>query len=93
MPDWKKQISKQLADLNPPSTRETEIVEEVAQHLEDRYRELLAGGATEIEAYRTTIREISKEKLLAKRLGEGLLGEIIGRGLAASLSIPESLSH
>jgi predicted permease len=36
--------------------------------LDDRYRELLAGGATEPEAYRKTLEEISEEKLLAKGL-------------------------
>ena len=43
-------------------------MEEVAQHLDDRYRELLAGGATEAEARRTALEEISEEKLLAKGL-------------------------
>ena len=40
MPDWNEQIRKQLAELNLPQAREAEIVEELAQHAEDRYREL-----------------------------------------------------
>jgi len=68
MPDWKEEITKQLASLKLPPACEAEIVEEVAQHLDDRYRELLASGATEAEARQTALEEISEEKLLAKGL-------------------------
>jgi predicted permease len=68
MPDWKEEISRQLASLKLPPERELEIVEEVSQHLEDRYRELLASGTTEPEARRVALEEISEEKLLAKGL-------------------------
>jgi putative ABC transport system permease protein len=68
MPEWKEAIAKQLAGLNLPPAREAEIVEEVAQHLDDRYHELLAGGATEAEARRAALDEISAEKLLARSL-------------------------
>jgi predicted permease len=69
MPDWNDRIRKQLADLNLAPTREAEIVEELAQHAEDRYRELLSGGATEAEARRATLDEIGGHKLLARELG------------------------
>src|SRR5208337_2099786 len=52
MPDWNEPIRKQLADLNLAPAREAEIVEELAQHAGDRYRELQSGGATEAEARR-----------------------------------------
>ena len=68
MPDWKEEITKQLAGLKLSPAREAEIVEEVAQHLEDRYREFLAGGTAEAEARRIALEEISEEKLLAKGL-------------------------
>jgi len=68
MPDWREEIARQLASLKLPPERELEIVEEVAQHLEDRYRELLAGGTTKAEAHRLALEEISEEKLLAKGL-------------------------
>src|SRR5215470_18010692 len=45
MPEWKKVIGERLAPLKLAPTREAEIVEELAQHLEDRYAELLSGGA------------------------------------------------
>lgn len=68
MPDWKKQIRPQLADLKLAPVREAEIVEELAQHAEDRYRELKSGGATDAEARRITLEELSGHELLAREL-------------------------
>ena len=68
MPDWKEQIRKQLAELKLAPTREAEIVEELAQHAEDRYREIQSGGATEAEARCITLEEISGHELLARGL-------------------------
>ncbi len=67
-PDWKEEISKQLANLKLAPTREAEIVEELAQHLEDRYQELLAGGATEVEASRKALEELSGHEVLVREL-------------------------
>jgi len=67
-PEWKEEISKRLAGLKLAPAREAEIVEELAQHLEDRYQELLAGGATESEAGRTAWEEFDQERLLAREL-------------------------
>ena len=50
MPDWKPHIRSRLASLRLSSSRENEIIEELSQHLEDRWRELVAGGAPEDEA-------------------------------------------
>ena len=44
MPDWKQEIRQRLASLKLDPTREAEIVEELNQHLKDRYTELRAGG-------------------------------------------------
>ncbi len=68
MPDWKKQIRPQLADLKLAPVREAEIVEELAQHAEDRYRELRNGGVPDAEARRITIEELGGHELLAKEL-------------------------
>ncbi len=68
MPDWKEEIARRLQALNLSPTREAEIVEEVAQHLEDRYRELVSGGSKEDEARRLALNELSDECLLAKGL-------------------------
>ena len=51
MSEWKQEIRERLALLNLAPTREAEIVEELSQHLEDRYAEMLSGGATEDETF------------------------------------------
>ena len=63
MPDWKKEISRRLAGLKLAPSRESEIVEELAQHLDDRYQELLADGTSDIDAERLTIAELSENEL------------------------------
>src|SRR5271157_4268517 len=68
MPDWSGPIRRQLAELNLAPAREAEIVEELAQHAEDRYRELLSGGATEAEARRAALEEMGGHELLAREL-------------------------
>jgi predicted permease len=68
MPDWNEPIRRQLAALNLAPAREAEIVEELAQHAEDRYRELQTGGAAEAEARRITLDELSGHELLAREL-------------------------
>ncbi|HKD79521.1 MAG TPA: ABC transporter permease [Candidatus Angelobacter sp.] len=64
MPDWTAEIGKRIASLNLEKAREVNIVEELAQHLEDRYQELLAGGATAEDASRETIDELNDSGLL-----------------------------
>jgi putative ABC transport system permease protein len=68
MPEWKPEILRRLAPLKLSPTREAEIAEEVAQHLEDRYQELLALGITDDEARRTAMEELKGEDLLARGL-------------------------
>ena len=68
MPDWNEQIRQQLGILNLKPAREAEIVEELAQHAEDRYRELRGGGATETEARRIALEETGGHELLAREL-------------------------
>jgi putative ABC transport system permease protein len=68
MPDWKPEIRQRLASLKLEPAREAAIVEELAQHLDDRYAESLAGGATEAEARRQTLLELSGSELLAREL-------------------------
>jgi hypothetical protein len=38
---------------------ESDLAEELAQHLEGRYRELLSGGASEAEAYQKAVSKLS----------------------------------
>ncbi len=48
--------------------REAEIVEELAQHLDDRYRELIASGQSEDAAFRTALDELKEGDFLALSL-------------------------
>ena len=66
MPDWKKEIRRRLARLKLAPARESEIVEELAQHLDDRYQELLADGASDDAAERLTLAELSENELFAR---------------------------
>ncbi len=52
MPDWKLLVSKRLPDA------EQDLVLELAQHLEDRYRDLRNAGAGENEAIRCAMSEL-----------------------------------
>ena len=68
MPEWRGEIRRLLAGLALPPTREAEIVEELSQHLEDRYRELCSRGVSEAEAGRTALAEIRDGETLAEAL-------------------------
>jgi len=68
MPEWKDEIRRRLASLKLAPARESEIVEEISQHLEDRRAELRAGGATEAEAHHALLAELSDGDLLAAEL-------------------------
>jgi putative ABC transport system permease protein len=68
MPEWKPEILRRLAPLKLVPTREAEITDELAQHLEDRYQELLATGQSEDTAFRTAIEELKGEDVLARGL-------------------------
>ena len=68
MPNWKLEIRRRLASLELTPTREAAIVEELAQHLDDCHAESLSGGATEAEAYRAALAELSESELLAREL-------------------------
>src|SRR5215204_2292511 len=70
MPDWKKEIRERLAGLRLAPTREAEIVEELAQYLEDYYEELLATGSTTADARRNTLEELNESELLTRELNK-----------------------
>jgi putative ABC transport system permease protein len=68
MPEWADAIRARLASLQLAPTREAEIVEELSQHLDDRYHELIAGGASPDEAQRVALRSITSSTALAQHL-------------------------
>src|SRR5262245_51379025 len=68
MPEWKEEIRRRLASLKLAPARESEIVEELSQHLKDYYAELRAGGATPEEALRVALGELGASESLAQEL-------------------------
>src|SRR5215471_6758786 len=69
MTEWKAEIRMRLAGLRLSPAREAEIVEELSQHLEDRYRELRQQGATVEQADQAVRLEFNDDSwLLAREL-------------------------
>ena len=68
MPDWRKEIERRLASLQLEPAQETEIVEELAQHLEDVYQRSIANGLSEQEARRAALEELADSSLLSNEL-------------------------
>lgn len=68
MPEWQAEIRRRLAGLKVDPVREQEIVEELAQHLEDRYEELLGLGHPPEAAYDTSLAELNESDLLVREL-------------------------
>ena len=68
MPDWAAHVRPRLSSLRLSPARENEIVDELSQHLEDRWRELKASGASDEEATRLALGEFREGNLLAKHM-------------------------
>jgi predicted permease len=68
MTDWKHYVRVRLQPLALPPAREIEIIEELAQHLEDCYATWLARGLSEAEACRRTLAELREPETLAREL-------------------------
>jgi putative ABC transport system permease protein len=65
---WADHVRPRLSSLRLSPTREHEIVEELSQHLDDRWRELVAAGTPADEAARLALAEFREGNLLAKYL-------------------------
>src|SRR5262245_54720762 len=68
MRDWSRDLRARLAALHLSPARESEIVEELSQHLDDRYDELRGGGASDDEARRLALQELNESGGLAGRM-------------------------
>jgi putative ABC transport system permease protein len=65
MPDWPKEIRAAIASLNLEPTREAAVVEELSQHLRDRYDEMLMAGMGAEQAYQLLRQELNDGTLAA----------------------------
>jgi putative ABC transport system permease protein len=68
MPDWKGEVRSRLSSLRLSPAREAEIVDELSQHLDEHYQELIAGGATPDQATRSTLALFRSGDVLAQYL-------------------------
>jgi len=68
MHDWQSEVRARLAPLRLRPEREADIVDEIAQHLAERYREAIAGGASAEEATRVALAEFRAGNVLAQRI-------------------------
>lgn len=66
MPDWRRIVQDRIASFHLEGAAESDLVDEFSQHLEDRYRELLAGGASENEALQEAMAELDGAYALQK---------------------------
>ena len=64
--DWTHDLRVHLVGLRLDPAREAEIVEELSQHLDDRYEELRTGGASHDEARRLVLDELSESGTLTR---------------------------
>ena len=65
---WTREVRRRLSSLRLSPTREIEIVDELSQHLEDHYGELITGGASPEEAKRVALASFRSGSVLAQHL-------------------------
>jgi predicted permease len=70
MTEWHALLRERLAALRVRPEREAEIVDELAQHLDDRVSELVAGGLTWEAARADAVADLDEPGELARRLAE-----------------------
>ena len=80
MRDWSHDLRGRLAELRLSPAREAEIVEELSQHLDDRYEELRANGSSDADARRLAVEELSEAGGLAQRMQGPVAGTHAGAG-------------
>ena len=65
MPEWTGHLRTRLSPLRLNPAREAEIVDELSQHLDDRYQQLRADGLDDSEASRLALEELRDHDALA----------------------------
>jgi predicted permease len=68
MPEWRSDIRGRLGDLRVDPAREADIVEELSQHLDDRFADVTADGASPADARRIVLEELDEQGVLHARL-------------------------
>jgi putative ABC transport system permease protein len=68
MREWKEHVRARLAGLRLAPEREHDVVEELAQHLDERYDELVRSGISSADAQRIALDELLEPNALADRM-------------------------
>jgi len=68
VPEWSEHLRSRLTALHMDAAREAEVVLELSQHLDERYEELLAGGASDAEAVHRALDELGDSDALAVQM-------------------------
>ena len=68
MHDWHSEVRARLAHLRLKPEREADIVDEISQHLAERYREAMSGGSSPEEATRVALADFDAGNALAQRI-------------------------
>jgi putative ABC transport system permease protein len=68
MPDWKAMVRARLSGSGLHPAHEIDVVEELTQHIEDRYQQLRSDGVPEDEAQSLSLREIDGGDFVAELL-------------------------
>jgi len=84
MPDWKREIERRLAGARMNPAAEHELIEELAQHLEDRYREMLSDNLDEAAASAAVLEELRDMDAKQWRQRRGKRRELEPVGMVAS---------
>jgi predicted permease len=67
---WRRELLERLSSLGLKPDHEAEIVEELAQHLEDRVRDLVASGCEPATARTAALEDLDAPGELARRLAD-----------------------
>jgi putative ABC transport system permease protein len=68
MHDWQSEVRERLEPLRLKPERKADIVDEISQHLAERYREAMQAGASSDEATRLALAEFRAGNVLAQRI-------------------------
>ncbi|MFZ1919073.1 MAG: permease prefix domain 1-containing protein [Terriglobales bacterium] len=88
MPDWKALVRERMGVVSQSSAEETEVIAELAGHLEDVYEELRATGMPESDAMGHALGHIGNWSELATRIRRAKDGEAIMNTRTKTLWLP-----
>jgi predicted permease len=80
MPDWRGIVGERLRASGVDPDRNRSLVDELAQHLEDRYRATRASGATDDAAHAAALAELDGSDSLARELTPVEAAPVIAAG-------------